>query len=141
MLAVLALTSMALAAVAERWSDQAKRQRERELIRIGGLYAQAIASYYAASPGSLRQYPRDVKSLLEDPRMVGTLRHLRKPYPDPIDPSRPWGFIAAADGGIAGVYSTSTDAPLRTEPLDIGFAMLPAAQRYSDWKFVPKALP
>ncbi len=138
-LAALALLSIGLALVGERWSDQVKRERERELLRVGALYANAIGTYYAAAPGSLKQYPRDLKSLVDDRRMVGTSRHIRKLYADPIDPSRPWGLVTGEDGGIMGIYSQSDEQPLRTEPLDLGVAVLPAAHQYSEWKFVPKA--
>lgn len=141
MLAALALLSIGLAAVGERWSDRAQRERERELLRIGSVYARAIASYHAASPGSVKQYPPELKNLLDDNRMVGTVRYLRKLYADPLDPSRPWGIVRAPDGGVIGVYSQSGDRPLRVEPLDIGLEPLPAASHYSDWKFVPKGLP
>jgi len=138
MLAAIVLLSIGLAAIGPRWADRAKRDREEELIRVGTLYAQAIASYYAAAPGSLKQYPLELKNLLEDPRRVGTLRHLRKLYADPLDPARPWGVIRAPDGGVAGVFSQGDDVPLHAAPLDIGVDVLPAAARYSDWKFAPK---
>ena len=141
MLAALVLFSIGLAAIGPPWAERAKREREQELVRIGTIYARAIASYYLAAPGSLRQYPPDLNSLLEDTRRVGTLRHIRRLYVDPLDPARPWGLVRAADGGVAGVYSKSEDAPLHTAPLDIGPAMLPQASRYSDWKFAPKVLP
>ena len=141
MLAALALLSIGLAAIGERWSDQAKREREGDLLRVGAVYAKAIATYYAASPGSLRQYPPELKNLTEDGRMVGTKRHIRKLYADPLDPSRPWGVMRAPDGGVLGVYSQSDGQPLRTAPVDIGVAVLPSASRYSDWKFAPKASP
>lgn len=141
MLAALALLSIGLAGIGERWSDQVRRERERELLRVGALYANAIASYYAAAPGSLKQYPPDLKSLLEDPRRVGTRRYLRKLYGDPLDPTRAWGIVRAKDGGVAGVYSLSTEVPLRKEALDIGPLVLPVARQYSDWKFAPKATP
>ena len=138
MLAALVLLSLGLTALGPRWADQAKRERENELLRIGTIYAKAIASYYAAAPGSLRQYPPELKSLLEDSRRVGTLRHLRRLYADPLDPSRPWGLRRSADGGIAGVFSRSDEIPLHLAPIDIGIAELPAAKRYSDWQFAPK---
>ena len=86
MMAALATFSIGLAVIGPRWADQAKREREQELVRVGSLYASAIASYYAAAPGSLRHYPPELKDLLEDTRRVGTLRHIRKLYADPLDP-------------------------------------------------------
>lgn len=141
MLAALALLSIGLAAVGERWADQAKRERERELVRVGVIYAQAIARYYAVSPGSLRHYPPALKDLTEDSRMVGTVRHIRRLYADPLDPARAWGILRAPDGGVLGIYSQSDDQPLHTALLDIGVAVLPPAGRYSDWKFAPKVSP
>lgn len=140
-LAAIAILSALLAAIGPSWADQAKRDRERELLRIGALYASAIAAYRAASPGSLKQYPAQLDDLLADTRMVGTVRYLRKLYADPLDPSRPWGIVSDSAGRIQGVYSLGTDVPLRTEALDLGSTVLPAARRYADWKFIAKVQP
>lgn len=140
-LAAIAMLSLGLAVVGPRWADQARREREQELLRIGSLYAKAITAYYLASPGSQKLYPSKLDDLLADSRMVGTVRHLRKLYPDPLDPSRPWGVVLGADGRVRGVYSQSPDEPMRIEMLDVGEVQLPAARRYSDWKFVAKVQP
>lgn len=137
-LAAIALLSIGLAAMGPRWADAAKREREQELLRVGSLYAGAITTYYAAAPGSFRQYPPELKDLLEDTRRVGTLRHVRKLYADPLAPARPWGLVRSADGGITAVFSQSEDAPLHAAPLEINVAVLSPARRYSDWKFGPK---
>jgi type II secretory pathway pseudopilin PulG len=137
-MALVAVLGIGLAAIGPLWSDDARRERERELLRIGQLYAQAIARYYQASPGSVKRYPPSLESLVLDTRFVGTMRHLRKLYADPVDPSRPWGVVRAPDGGVRGVHSQSDKAPLRTEALDLGITLLPAARTYSDWQFVPK---
>ncbi len=138
MLTALTLFSIGLAAIGPAWADRVRREREQELIRLGSLYAAAIASYYAAAPGSLRQYPPELKDLLEDTRRVGTLRHIRKLYKEPLDSSRQWGIVRAADGGVMGVFSKSDEAPFHTAALDIGSAVLAPAERYSAWKFIPR---
>ncbi len=138
LLVAIAILSIGLAAIGPSWSDQANRERERELLRVGALYAGAIAAYYAASPGSQKQYPLQLEDLLSDTRMVGTVRYLRKLYPDPLDPSRPWGVVLDGSGRIRGIHSQSTGTPLRVEALDLGSTVLPAARRYSDWKFIAK---
>lgn len=138
MLAALAVFSLGLAVVGPRWADDVQRTREQELLRIGALYAKAIAAYRAASPGSLKQYPAELDNLLIDQRMVGTLRHLRQLYPDPFDPARPWGLVYGADGSIRGIYSQSTQQPLRSVPVELDEVSLPAARQYSDWKFIPR---
>lgn len=137
-LMALAVFSVAMAVVGPRWADDVRRDRERELLRVGGLYARAIASFHATSPGSAKGYPPTLKSLLADDRMVGDVRHLRRLYADPIEPSRPWGVVTGSDGTVRGVYSQAETAPMSSEPIDLGNVRLPAAQKYSDWKFVPK---
>lgn len=137
-MALIAVLGIGLAALGPLWSDDARRERERELLRVGQLYAQAIARYHQASPGSVKRYPPSLEHLVLDTRFVGTMRHLRRLYADPLDPSRPWGLLRAPDGGVRGVYSQSDQPPLRTEALDLGVTQLPAAQKYSDWQFVAK---
>jgi type II secretory pathway pseudopilin PulG len=137
-LAAIAVMGLGLALLGPQWADEARRDKEAELLRIGTLYAEAIASYYHASPGSLKRYPATLEELLVDTRFVGVKRHLRRAYADPLQPSQPWGIVRAADGGVRGVYSQSPNPPLRAEPLDLGVTRLPASARYSDWHFVPK---
>lgn len=137
LLAVLvALALLALATQGVTWvlSQQAMREREAELLRRGQAYAQAIADFHAASPGSIKGFPREIAELLEDRRFLGVRRHLREPYADPIGTD--WQFVLGPDGTIRGVHSASTRAPIRSAPIDLGHVQLPAAERYSDWKFV-----
>lgn len=137
-MAAVAVLGIGFASVGPIWHDDVKREREKDALRIGQLYAQAIASYYKSSPGSDKRYPPTLEALLVDTRFVGTYRHLRRLYDDPLRPGRAWGVVRAADGGIRGVFSQSTEEPLRREPLDLGVTMLAAATRYSDWLFAPK---
>lgn len=141
-LVLLAVCALGLSIAGPLWSQQVKRDRERELLRIGALYAQALAAYREGAPGSLKQYPTRLESLLLDARFVGTMRHLRKLYPDPVNPGQPWGVVLDTDGRIAGVYSRSDEAPLIQGPVDLGNDIaLPPAKRYSDWKFTIPAKP
>ena len=141
MMTVVALLGIGLAALGPMWADDAQRQREQELLRVGALYASAIAAYREVSPGSLKRYPPNLESLVLDTRFVGTRRHLRKLYADPLLPSRPWGLLRDADGGVRGVFSEDDRVPLLRASLDVGVRRLPAAQRYADWKFMPKDAP
>jgi type II secretory pathway pseudopilin PulG len=138
-LAMVAILGLTLAAVGPLWAEEARREREDDLLRVGRLYAEAIAQYRKSSPGSADRYPPSLDALLLDTRFVGTVRHLRAQYPDPLDPSRPWGLVRDADGGIRGVFSRSDAAPLRTVPVEVGSVRLPPAARYSDWHFIPRA--
>ena len=127
--------ALGLAVAGPTWRQQNRRAQERELLRVGMLYAHALASFRDHSPGSLKAYPRSLDELLLDPRYVGVQRHLRRLYPDPVDPTRPWGLTHDADGNITGVYSQTTDAPVATGSIDLGDLVLAPANRYSDWKF------
>lgn len=135
-LLLLALVSLGLAAVGPLWSQQARRDREQELLRIGALYAQAIARYRDVSPGSVKQYPASLDDLLLDRRFVGTMRHLRKAYADPLDPRRPWGLVRNDAGGVIGVYSQSEGEPLTRAPMERDGVRLSPARRYSELLFL-----
>lgn len=137
-MALIALLGACLAAIGPRWSDDALRDREQELLRVGALYAAAIGSYHASSPGSAKRYPPTLEALLLDTRFVGTQRHLRRLVPDPLAPGRPWGLVRAADGGIQGVFSQDERTPFLSNPVDLGAASIPAGKRYADWVFTPK---
>lgn len=141
LLAAVAIVGIGLSAAGTLWAEHNRREREAELIRVGALFATAIANYYATAPGSEKALPPTLDALLLDTRFFGTRRHLRRVYPDPIDPTRAWGVIRGPDGGIQGVYSQSLRRPLRTAPLQLGILDLPQAERYADWRFVPKGLP
>ena len=140
-LAMVAVAGIALANIGTRWSDRVQREREQQLLRIGRLYAEALLAYHHGSPGSDKTWPKDVRDLLQDPRMLGTVRYLREPYTDPMMPGQPFGLIRAADDTIRGVYSTSTAPPFQEAPLDLGVVVLPPAHRYADWQFTPKVDP
>jgi type II secretory pathway pseudopilin PulG len=140
-LVLLALCMLGLSIAGPMWSQRVRREREHDLLRVGTLYAQAIAAYYAASPGSLKQYPQRLDMLLADSRFVGTRRYLRQLYPDPVNPGQPWGLLLDPQQRIVGVYSRSEATPIAERPLDLGSVQLAAAQRYSDWKFVTKVTP
>ena len=137
MLAAVALIALALSVAGPRWADQNRRAREQELLRVGGLYARAIAEFREDSPGTLKTYPRSLDELTLDKRFVGVRRHLRELYPDPLDPARPWGLVQDLDGNVVGVFSRSTDEPLIPGAVSLQGVTLAPAHHYADWKFVP----
>lgn len=134
-LAALVLLALGTERVMTLVSTQVQREREAELVRIGTAYADAIRDFHQSTPGSVKRWPRELKDLVDDRRFVTVRRHLREVYPDPVTRSADWGVIRAPDGGIAGVYSLSDKAPLRTTAFESGGLVLDAASRYSDWQF------
>ncbi len=141
MLLVLALVALGLAAAGPAWAHYVRREREQELLHIGRLYAQALAHYRDVSPGSAKQFPRSLDALLLDARFIGVMRHLRRLYADPLDPRQPWGTVRDTEGGIRGVYSQSTAAPLAQGALVFDHLTLPPAGRYCEWQFIASPAP
>jgi len=132
---IVAILTTGLALAGEVWETAAKREKEAELLFIGNEYRKAIGRYYEATPGGVKRYPPALEDLLKDPRQPSTQRYLRKLYADPFG-GKEWGVLRAADGGIAGIYSYSTETPLKSgnfRQRDAGFE---DTQHYADWKFV-----
>ena len=125
-----------LALVGEVWETSAKREKEAELLFAGDQYRKAIERYFLSGQ---QQYPRALEDLLKDRRRPGTVRYLRKLYPDPLT-GKEWGLVKAPDGGILGVHSLSQGKPLKVAGFRLRDAAFGGAQKYSDWKFV-HALP
>ena len=135
-MAALLLLGLASQGVMQVVSQQALREREARLIRVGQAYQRAIGSYYESSPGRVKRWPPSLNDLLDDRRFVGIRRHLRELYEDPIARSAVWGTVRALDGGIAGVYSLAEGRPIQSAAGAAWPVPVQQAQRYSDWLFV-----
>ena len=138
----IATLGVSLAAVGELWSTQAQRDREAELLRIGAEMRRAIISYNATSRAGTPNFPARLEELLEDRRGPVLKRHLRKLYVDPMTRSTEWGLVMQPDGRIRGVYSKSTQVPLKTADFGAGLDQFEKAKTYEDWRFeyVPRNL-
>jgi type II secretory pathway pseudopilin PulG len=131
-----------LAAVGELWATSRQQEREIELLFAGNAIRQAIAAYYLATPGPLKQYPPSLEALLKDPRYPNA-RYLRQLYPDPMTGSTEWALIKAPQGGIMGVASASERAPLKragfrdpNRVFEDQAMLLKDKLRYRDWEFI-----
>ncbi len=140
LLVVVAVLGLGLARLGPVWEQADRRERERELMRVGELYAIALASARREAPGSQAGYPARLEDLVLDARFAGTRRHLRRLYPDPLQPGRPWALVRDSQGAIIGVHSQDTRQPLTQVAVERGLLSLPVASRYSDWIFGPKEL-
>ena len=135
---LVAMMAGGLALAGEVWHTSAMREKEADLLHVGNEYRKAIERYYVSGP---RQYPKSLADLVKDPRQPGTVRHLRRLYPDPITGKDEWGLVKSNDGGIAGVYSTSEAAPLKTGGFGVRDASFEGKTKYADWQFVYAAAP
>lgn len=111
------------------------RQKEEELLYVGRAYYEAIRNFYENSPGTVKTLPASLDALLLDERTTTLRRPLRKLYRDPITGSDHWGVIKTEDGKVAGVYSLSARAPLKTGGFRKEFASFAKAKSYSQWQF------
>ena len=135
-LVMVALSSLASAALLQIIATQAVREREAHLLRVGQAVKTAIGLYYERSPGGERTYPLALQDLLRDARFIGYERYLRRIYPDPITGQTQWGVIRNAQGAIIGVHSLSEDTPLKQAQFPAGLASFAQSSSYRDWQFI-----
>lgn len=125
-----------MAATGVVWRQDAQRDRERELLFIGGEFRRAIALYYEKSPGAVKSYPKNLGELLQDKRHVTTQRYLRRLYRDPMTGKSEWGTVRRPDGAITGVFSLAQGTPIKRSGFSAEEQPFQQAKNYSDWKFV-----
>jgi type II secretory pathway pseudopilin PulG len=132
----LAIVGVGLGAISEVWHQSQQREREEELLFIGGQFRQAITKYYLESPPAQRRFPMQINDLLEDLRRPADPHHqLRKIYLDPMTGKADWGEIRLASGQLVGVYSLSALAPLKSANFELKNKGLSEVSHYSDWTF------
>jgi type II secretory pathway pseudopilin PulG len=134
-LILVAVLSGFLGAAGTRWSAVDQREREYQLLRAGAEVREAIRSYYESSPGSVKQYPENLDTLLRDARFIGIRRHLRKIPSDPFTGKPDWVLLQAPTSGIMGIRSLSDKVPFKTANFATTDGDLANAGHYSDWQF------
>ena len=135
LLILVALMSIFLAATGLVWHMETRREKERELLFAGGQIRRAIAAYYEYSPGE-KKFPATFDDLLLDRRYPATRRHLRRLYADPVAGDTNWGLVKGPAGEVFGVFSRSSETPIKQANFGSRDAGFEGKQRYSDWKFV-----
>ena len=133
---LVALVGLSMASVGTAASHERQREKEAQLLFVGHQFREAIRRYHEATPGAIKHYPPSIEALLKDPRTPAVRRHLRRIYPDPITGKAVWGLVEAPGGGIMGVFSQSTEQPLKTggfREVDQDFE---GKASYAEWKFV-----
>jgi hypothetical protein len=136
MLLAVAVSGALLAAGSVVWSQQAQRERERELLLIGKEFRRAIGLYYERTPGAIKRYPEKLADLLRDDRYLSMQRYLRRIYRDPMTGRTEWGLISASTGGIMGIYSLSNAKPIKNAGFDEAEGQFDGVTVYRDWQFI-----
>jgi type II secretory pathway pseudopilin PulG len=132
LLVAVVILGIGLSAVGTVWRTQAQREREQELLFIGGEYRAAIASYYAAGA---HQFPQDLGDLLDDKRFPEPRHHLRRLYLDPMTGAADWTILRSDMFGITGIASSSNAEPLKKKGFPVDGKTFEDATCYCDWKF------
>lgn len=140
MLFLVFLLGLGLGKTLEVYSTVMQREKEAELLYVGGLYREAIRQYYLSSPGSVKEYPEKLEDLLKDPRHLLTRRYLRKLYVDPMTRAA-FVPLPSPQGGIAGVRSNATGKPWRQVGFGAAYPYLENADSYQHWQFVYQGEP
>jgi type II secretory pathway pseudopilin PulG len=131
LLIAMMLLSIALMGAMDVWSLQRKRETERQLLFVGDQYRLAILRYYRAG----RVLPAAVDDLLNDTRVPEPMHHLRRAYADPVTGQNDWVYMYEM-GRIAGLHSSSTDAPIKRAQFPRQFETFEGQQSYAGWEFV-----
>lgn len=134
LLFLVVLLGLAAGLAGQALKDYVQREREDELLWRGQQYRQAIASYARGQSG-VQVYPASLEDLLRDPRFPGVIRHLRRPYEDPMT-GQPWELIRDAGNRVVGVRSTSTHKPFRQDGFDRELDTFKGKSSYREWEFV-----
>lgn len=132
---LVAVLGVGMAALGTVWETASRREKETQLLFVGDQYRRAIESYYRATPGGVKQYPRSLEDLLLDRRFPNIVRHLRRLYPDPLTGGTDWGLVKEGEG-ISGVYSLSEGRPMKQGGFSKDYEVFEGAEDFVDWRFV-----
>jgi len=91
-MAMAALLLVSLTVALPSIYQEARRERELEVIFRGTQYARAIYRFRR----QFQRFPANVKELIQ----TNGIRFLRQEYPDPMDPNGKWRFIHANAAGV-----------------------------------------
>lgn len=136
LLVVIAASLLALNAAMPDIYQQAKREREAQLLFIGQQYSHAIRLFYENPHVVIKRYPESLDELLVDDRTPRPMHHLRKLYKDPITGSSEWGLVKNEERQIMGVFSLSEGKPLRKNFRGYPGVIVVGGNEYNDIKFV-----
>ena len=136
LLFLIALMGLMATVAASTWRFSVQRDKEFDLLFVGREYRAALGRYASAHAGQRQPWPTELSQLLGGTDRLVPVRYLRRLYFDPMTGSAQWGLVKTPEGGIIGVYSLSTRAPVRTSAAigDEGIDFV-KARSYRDWEF------
>lgn len=133
-LLVFTLLSLIIGHWASNYATVQQRYKEKELLRIGEEYRNALIRFYAASPGGVKTYPIKLEELLLDPRYLKVTRYMRQLPKDPIS-GNDFELIRNNNREIIAVRSTSIKKPIKQRGFEQDQQHFNDAQSYREWIF------
>jgi type II secretory pathway pseudopilin PulG len=131
---LIVLMAIGMTAAAKQWKTVVQREQEADLLWRGIEIQTAIQVYSNTKkqgrvmPGEI--YPQTLEDLTKPPKPS-----LRKAYKDPIT-GGDWQYIRdQATGGIRGVRSASTLAPIKQHEFPAAVAHFEGFEAYNQWVF------
>lgn len=140
LLVVVAIIGVAATIAAQSWTTRIRREKEEELLFRGLAYKHAIESYARMTPAGASPLPIRVDQLLFDDRFQTHVRHLRRPY---LDPMTGTAFVPLLDGSghLRGIASSDRRTPFKRTGFPDELATFEIASRYSEWRFIAEPDP
>lgn len=139
LIVLVALIGLATAATLQVGAVLRRGAAEQALLDVGAEFADALASYAAATPAGQPPQPPSLQELLNDPRFPYVRRHLRKVFFDPVTGQADWGIVYLTgdngDRGMIAVHSLSAAHPIKQANFEARFADFEHKLHLSDWKF------
>ena len=109
-----------------------QREREAQLLWVGDQYRSALTKFFNQNGGRL---PQDLKELLLDESTPVPRHFIRKLYVDPMTGIDNWQLLTLPGGGIYGVASSSSAAPLKLKNFADINKSFEDATCYRGWEF------
>ena len=131
---LIVIMAISVTVVAKQWKTVVQREKEADLLWRGIEIQTAIQFYSTAmkplSPVPGEKYPLTLEELTKPPKPF-----LRRAYKDPIT-GGDWQYIRQpSTGGIVGVKSASTLAPLKQHQFPAAVAHFEGFEKYNEWVF------
>jgi len=130
---LIVIMAIGVTAAAKQWKTVVQREKEADLL-WRGIEIQTAIQFYSNSKklGSVvpgEKYPLTLEELTKPPKPF-----LRRAYKDPIT-GGDWQYIPGPTGGIMGVKSASTLAPLKQHQFPAAVAHFEGFEAYNQWVF------
>jgi hypothetical protein len=134
-LLMVAFMGLRLTLAVEVTATATQRERERQLLSIGRQFRTALGRYYDVQmTGGRHEYPATLEDLLQDHRVPGVRRHLRKVFVDPMTGESKWGLVIVG-GRIVGIHSLSEKQPIKQDGFEADEISFVGRHRFNEWVF------